>query len=174
MKSQNTILRRRRAVSPVIATVILVAITITVAVAVAYWMSGIAGQYTAFEKVEIQTGYAKIVSNTGWNITMTLKNTGSAAATLTHVFVNEIPVDKYAPASGNLAFSETDVAHVAYDEIGSSFLATGLTLESGQSAEFYILIGKDSLGGYVSSGTTVNIKVHSAGGMDYIKLIKLV
>ncbi len=42
--------------SPVIATVILVAVAITVAVAVAYWMGGIASQYTKFEKVEIQTG----------------------------------------------------------------------------------------------------------------------
>jgi hypothetical protein len=25
----------------------------------------------------------------------------------------------------------------------------------------------------LSSGTTVNIKLHSAGGMDYIKLIRL-
>jgi flagellin-like protein len=47
--------RSRRAVSPVIATVILVAIAITVAVAVAYWMGGIAGQYTRFEQIEIQS-----------------------------------------------------------------------------------------------------------------------
>ncbi len=26
----------------------------------------------------------------------------------------------------------------------------------------------------VTSGTTINIKVHSAGGMDYIKLIELI
>jgi len=51
-------LRERRAISPVIATVILVAVAITVAVGVSYWMSGIAGQYTAFEKVEISTGYS--------------------------------------------------------------------------------------------------------------------
>ncbi|GAH70925.1 unnamed protein product, partial [marine sediment metagenome] len=49
---------KRRAVSPVIATVILVAVTITVAVAVSYWMSNITGQYTSFEKIEIQSGYA--------------------------------------------------------------------------------------------------------------------
>lgn len=36
-------LKKRRAVSPVIATVILVAVAITVAVGVSYWMSGIAG-----------------------------------------------------------------------------------------------------------------------------------
>lgn len=48
--------RRRRAVSPVIGTVILVAVAITVSVAVSYWMGGIAGQYAKFEKVEVQTG----------------------------------------------------------------------------------------------------------------------
>jgi len=179
MKSQK-IPRKRRAVSPVIATVILVAVAITIAVAVSYWMSGISSQYTAFEKVEIQTGYATIEYNAalllGWNVSITMKNTGSAASTLTHVFVNEIPVDIYLTTTGKLEFTAGGVGgtQVAAAEIGASFLATGLTLESGESEEFYVLIGKDSLGGYLSSGTTVNIKIHSAGGMDYIKLIKLV
>lgn len=39
---------KKKGLSPVISTVILVAIAITVAVAVAYWMGGIAGQYTVF------------------------------------------------------------------------------------------------------------------------------
>ena len=56
--------------SPVIATVILVAVAITVAVAVAYWMGGIAGQYTKFEKVEIQTAYSVRNAGNGWNISM--------------------------------------------------------------------------------------------------------
>ena len=174
MKSQNTILRRRRAVSPVIATVIIVAVTITVAVAVSYWMSGIASQYTAFEKVEIQTGYATRVLNTGtfvgWNITMTLQNTGSADSTLTQVFVNEVPVDKYKPATTKLVFG-TGAEEVSAAEIGVSFGVDGLTLESGQRSEFYILI--DKAVGELSAGTTVNLKIHSAGGMDYIRLIKL-
>jgi len=171
MKSQK-IPRKSRGVSPVIATVVLVAVTITVAVAVSYWMSGIAGQYTAFEKVEIQTGYAKIVTDKGWNITMTLKNTGSAAATLTHVFINEEPVDKYGDANNVIIFGTT-VTAVDSDETGVNFnVATGLTLESGEEEELYILIG-DAVG-ELSSGTTVNIKIHSASGMDYIKLIKLV
>ncbi|RJS77410.1 hypothetical protein CW711_06650, partial [Candidatus Bathyarchaeota archaeon] len=40
--------RNKRALSPVIATVVLVAVTIVVAVAVSYWMGGIAGLYTRF------------------------------------------------------------------------------------------------------------------------------
>ncbi len=48
-------MKNRKAISPVIATVILVAVAITVAIAVSYWMSGITSSYTKFEKVEIET-----------------------------------------------------------------------------------------------------------------------
>ena len=42
---------RRKGLSPVVATVILVACAITVAVAVAYWMGGMAPQYLEEEVV---------------------------------------------------------------------------------------------------------------------------
>jgi flagellin-like protein len=72
-------LKTERGVSPVIATVILVAVAITVAVAVAYWMGGIAGGFTKFEQIEIQTGYST-KNASGWEITLELKNTGTAAS----------------------------------------------------------------------------------------------
>ena len=162
---------RRRAVSPVIATVILVAITITVAVAVAYWMSSIAGQYTKFEKVEIQSGYSdKIVSGAlgseiyGWQITLELKNTGSATSTLLRVFVNDIaiPKDKY----------DLTTFTLGNGDIATSILYVGTTVESGATETVYIWI--DDAWASVTSGTTVNVKVHSAAGMDYIKLVPLV
>ena len=166
MKSQNTILRRGRAVSPVIATVILVAVTITVAVAVSYWMSGISSQYTSFEKVEIQTGYGTLVPSQGWDITLELKNTGTAPATLTHVFVNDVPVSLYGVTTGLASQS------ASYDAIETDIPVLGLPIKSGASdtVDVYIGIAYASL----SSGTTVNIKIHSAGGMDYIKLVELV
>lgn len=98
MKNMENI-RNRRAISPVIATVILVAVAITIAVAVSYWMSGIAGQYTSFEKVSIKSAYAspKYDATTptkfmGWVITLGLQNTGSSSATLNSLFVNEKPI----------------------------------------------------------------------------------
>ena len=153
--------RSRRAVSPVIATVILVAIAITVSVAVAYWMGGIAGSFTQFEKVEIQSGVCKWdETNSEWNVEIKMKNTGTATATLIGVFVNEIEVDGYsysAPCPNNQ--TETD-------------MTTSMTIESGATAtiKVYIDVGWES----VTPGTTVNIKIHSAGGMDYVKLITLV
>ncbi len=153
-------LTKRRAVSPVIATVILVAVAITVSVAVAYWMSGSAGQYTAFEKVEIASAVVTYEGTTHWQIVITMKNSGTKTATLTNVFVNDV------------------------DSIYSTGFTTGNTIGadlgplntkkivSGDSGIVTIWI-EDSTSNPLSSGTTVNIKIHSAGGMDYIKLVQL-
>jgi len=156
-------IRSRRAVSPVIATVIMVAVTITVAVAVAYWMSGIAGQYTKFEKVEIQTGVCTYsATNTYWEITIKLKNSGTKTATLTDVFVNDVEATYSAAApigAGNAIEADLDPSNTKQ-------------ILSGATDTVTVWIG--ATGATLTAGTTVNIKIHSAGGMDYIKLIELV
>jgi len=190
---QEETLKSRKAVSPVIATVILVAITITVAVAVAYWMSSIAGQYTQFEKVEIQSGYASIVAAedpidvpedttttpttpaytipavpAGWKITIKLKNTGSAPSTITDCFINEKPMDEY--PTDVITWQYLDVID-ATTQVIEPMTDAGVTLESGLSVTIYINI--EQAGVTFTSGTTINVKLHSAGGMDYIRLIQL-
>ena len=55
----KSLLKNKRAVSPVIATVILVAVTIVVAVSVAYWMGTISTSYTSHEQIEMPTSYAE-------------------------------------------------------------------------------------------------------------------
>ena len=162
--------KNRKAVSPVIATVILVAVAITISVAVAYWMGGISSQYTKFEKVEVVNA---IVSSAGsgtamtWTITMSLKNTGTSAATITDLFINDQPcavsaVNPPVPAVGT-----------------GSWYAASPTIASGAAAQFVVVVKNDVVGGagpfkMLSSGTTVNFKLHSAGGMDYLKLAELV
>jgi len=167
---------KRRAVSPVIATVIIVAVTITVAVAVAYWMSGIASQYTAFEKVEIQTAICSWDGESGsrfeWVIEIKLKNTGTASSTLTNVFINEVEVNSYGHTIGT-----------TWTAVGEGLATTNMTetttIESGATVVIIVLIDgpgdatTDGRWRSVSAGTTVNIKIHSANGMDYIKLVKL-
>ena len=183
-------LTKRRAVSPVIATVILVAVTITVAVAVSYWMSGISGQYTQFEKVEIQSGFATktIVTDLGddglsWVITIKLKNTGSAPSTIISCFVNEKPIEEY------LIGGTGTVSAITWEYVNAAgnpqlMTADGVTLESGTSATLLVTIAKSEAGAAAgdaatltgitfTSGTTINVKLHSASGMDYIRLIQL-
>ena len=148
--------------SPVIATVILVAVAITVAVAVAYWMGGIAGQYTKFEKVEIQTGVCSWnVTGTYWKIKLKLKNTGTAAATLISAFINDVEVQNY------------DNDAVLTNQTSTSMSDTSTTsIDSGAALTINMYIDQGYLS--LSSGTAVNIKIHSAGGMDYIELIELI
>lgn len=161
---KNTLARNRRAISPVIATVILVAVAITISIAAAYWMGGIAGGYTKFEKVEIQTGYsAKTSDSNYWIVTLELKNTGSASSTLGIIFINDLPLNatSYGKTSGVPGQICTDIG------------PAGRTLTSGNSTSVHVWIPTSS-SLTLSSGTTINVKVHSAGGMDYIKLIELV
>ena len=150
--------------SPVIATVILVAVAITVAVAVAYWMGGIASQYTKFEKVEIQNAKCMIDNYGNWNITLTLKNSGTSTATLISAYINEQEVTVYDVTSDpteNMTICQTNMNKT-----------TSFTIESGESKDVNIWVGADYA--KLSSGTTVNVKLHSAGGMDYVKLVELV
>jgi archaeal type IV pilus assembly protein PilA len=151
-------MKNRKGISPVIATVILVAVAITVAIAVSYWMSGITSSYTKFEKVEIQTATCTNAA-TGWTVTLSLKNTGTNIATVMNVFVNDVEATNGVLGATTLT---TDI------------LATGKTIASGETQVVHVYVGNARVGYSLSSGTSINIKLHSAGGMDYIKLVELV
>lgn len=168
--ANNPPVLRRKAVSPVIATVILVAVALTVAVSVAFWMGGIAGQYTKFEQVEINTAYSVMHTGEGWKIHVYCKNTGTETATITTVYVNEVPMNSTGygasdfPPDGN------------GDRVVTSVNSTGTTISSGEETTVYVWIYNDGTVGYseFSSGTTCTVILHSANAADYIKLVELV
>ena len=81
--------RSSSGISPVVATVILVAIAIVIAIAVAFWASGLVGVFTRFEKLEIQAAYFPAG---GGNPILHVRNTGSADATIIMITVNGVPV----------------------------------------------------------------------------------
>lgn len=131
--------------------------------------------YTSFERVEIQSGtciWSPV--NFDWVIALKMKNTGTGTATLIGVFINDVEVNNYTLAVPPDGQAVTD-------------MGTTVTLASGASTTINIHIdgqgdageGNPPIAGTdywysVTSGTTINIKVHSAGGMDYIKLVELV
>ncbi|MHA2394891.1 MAG: archaellin/type IV pilin N-terminal domain-containing protein [Promethearchaeota archaeon] len=157
---------KRKAVSPVIATVILVAVAITVAVGTSYWLGGISAQYTNNEKVEIQSAYSEFTSGAtgGWELKFDLKNSGSASSTITHVFINDVEVTLTDPAAA--AFADSSPGSVV-----CSIPATGLNIGVGESKPVSIWIDDDYAS--LSAGTTVNVKFHSGSGMEYIRLVRL-
>lgn len=159
-------MRTKRGVSPVIATVILVAVAITVAVAVAYWMSGIAGQYTSFEKVEIQGHYSKFTPGVDplpgqWEEFIDLKNSGSADATITNVFINNIPLDDYT-TSVTMTYDGTTVPDLA---------DISIPVAKGSEVGLVITIPEGTEG--CTHGTTIDVKIVTAAGNQYPILEKL-
>jgi len=95
-----------------------------------------------------------------WNITLKMKNTGTADSTLIGCFINKAEVDGYNSTSA--------VAGQAVTTMTNTY-----TIETGAAKYVSILIDYENYK-TLTSGTTMNIKIISAGGMEYIKLIELV
>jgi hypothetical protein len=94
---------------------------------------------------------------------MKLKNTGTSASTLINAFINEVEVDNYDATGPVINAWATNI---------NQTVTTVIT--SGQTRTIYFWMDSAKTGTTVTSGTTINIKIHSSGGMDYIKLVELV
>jgi len=133
--------QRRAAVSPVIATVILVAVAIVIAIAVAFWATGLVGVFTRFEKLEVTSAFATSPSGGASTVSLSLKSSGTIPATVDSVVVNGAPCDVQ---DRTLNPGDTDTLTV---DIG----AGGCELPAGS----------------VVSGITVEMAVHTAAGKLY-------
>jgi flagellin-like protein len=156
-----SIARSRKAVSPVIATIIIVAIAISIAIAVAYWMVGITGAFTRFEKLEVVSAYATAYSNdtyTGYKIKITLKNTGTTDTTINLIFINGKPAQDYTKVG---LYNETAETWWNLDNLNIP-ARMGSTI----SLEVYL---PDTF----KPGQSVEITLHTAGGKDYPKNVVL-
>ena len=151
--------RSKKAVSPVIATIIIVAIAIVMSIAVAYWLLGLGSSFTKYEKVEFTAAYVTGNAASGFTVHMDVKNTGSAAATIDPAYI----MYNGKPAS---AFIAPDIPDTTSFNGGAA-----LTLEPGQSStnEQIVLTG----GGAWTSGMTVELTIHTTAGKDYPKVITL-
>jgi flagellin-like protein len=85
-RKMNT--RSRKALSPVVASIILIAVTVAVSIAVAAWMGALTFTFTATEQVSI----TNLTFGTGaaGNVTITASNTGTSPVTVNEVWVNNV------------------------------------------------------------------------------------
>jgi FlaG/FlaF family flagellin (archaellin) len=150
--------RSIKAVSPVIATIIIVAIAITMSIAVAYWVLGLGSSFTKYEKVEFTSGYADLIGGKFITI-LNFKNTGSATATVDNatIFYNGKP---------SVGFSALDQP----DAVLSNLTATTINLLPGQSGNATITMAS---GNTWLSGMTVEIMIQTSAGKQYPKVITL-
>ncbi len=151
--------RSIKAVSPVIATIIIVAIAITMSIAVAYWVLGLGSSFTKYEKVEFTSAYADI-SGTNFVAVVNFKNTGSATATVDNatIFYNGKP---------SVGFATLDQPNAI---LNSSLTSTTLNLIPGAIGNATITMNR---GTTWQSGMTVEIMIQTSAGKQYPKVLTL-
>ena len=145
----------KKGISPVIATVIIVAVAIAIAIAVAFWMTGIVGMFTGtVENVQIVAA----IPNKPSYIKLIVKNQGTTDVTIDGVFVTPTDVATgWGTTTGGNDYSVNDIT------------SGGVTISPGQSKEIYVSIGNSNW----KSGVSIEIKIHTASGKEYPKLIVL-
>jgi flagellin-like protein len=80
------ILKSKKALSPVVASIILIAVTVAVSIAVAAWMGALTFTFTATEQVQITD--LDFVDGTTKYINVTVRNTGTSPVTISEAWVN--------------------------------------------------------------------------------------
>jgi flagellin-like protein len=113
--------RKKSGISPVVATVILVAVAIVIAIAVAFWASGLVGVFTRFEKIEIQAAYWD-----GSNVVLIARNTGSSFAVVDMILVNGAPC---LTTSVTLSIGDSTDFRISDCDLGGSIVTGGVTNE---------------------------------------------
>jgi len=105
------ILKSKKALSPVVASIILIAVTVAVSIAVAAWMGALTIGFMGSSSITI-TDY-HFIGTTGSatnNITITMKNTGTKQVIISNVKVNNI-VKTFTPAA-NATLSAGDTGKI--------------------------------------------------------------
>ncbi|MEM3696767.1 MAG: archaellin/type IV pilin N-terminal domain-containing protein [Candidatus Bathyarchaeia archaeon] len=83
------ILKSKKALSPVVASIILIAVTVAVSIAVAAWMGALTFTFTSTEQIQI-TNMAFGYSGSDKVITLTVNNTGTSPVTINEAWINNV------------------------------------------------------------------------------------
>jgi flagellin-like protein len=129
----------KKALSPVVAAIILIAVTVAVSIAVAAWMGALTFTFMATEQLEIRgasfSGASDAADNT---IVLTVQNTGTA----------DLTVNAY-----KLGVS------------GTAYTITNVLVDQGDSASVTCTTGAD--GEAWTSGTTYDIYLVTSSGKQF-------
>ena len=133
MKTLRKIRKNVKALSPVVASIILIAVTVAVSIAVAAWMGALTVGFMGSSSMTItNTSFTGTTNN---NVTLAVKNTGTKSVTISQAKINGVAatIDSAstltyaAGASGSITLDSTWVAGNPYkfDLVDSSGQVVG-------------------------------------------------
>ena len=150
--------RNRKAVSPVISTIILVAIAIIMSITVAYWMQGLGAIFMRFERIEIHYAYSA-ESEENSIVYMGIRNGGTSSVTIESedILYNGKP---------NIAYITPIIVDLDRNLAGNNSV---ITLEAGDRFDIQIFLSNAEW----SSGMSVEITISSVTGTNFQRVINL-
>jgi len=161
-------------ISPVMATVILIAIAVTVSLAIAFWAGGLTGSFTKFERIESITSYVvvgyKIQGSTPikyYNVTFLWRNIGTADTTIIDIILNEKPLKTFWPSS-EVYVNRQSVPWIS----GSDSSFKEISFPSGSTLDLVIVFPSNSASPFVS-GQTIEVKVVTSHGVFYVTIFNI-
>jgi len=115
-----------------------------------------------YEKIDVLTGGSiwDIESGT-WRVTLNIDNNGTNIALLDKVFINDVEVTSYQDDNPGSAEATTDLAPIYIFYSGKRLML-----------HVYIDGGPDAWHG-VTTGTVVNVKIHTLEGTEYSRQVEL-
>ncbi|XHH08656.1 MAG: archaellin/type IV pilin N-terminal domain-containing protein [Candidatus Bathyarchaeia archaeon] len=127
-----------KALSPVVASIILIAVTVAVSVAVAMWMGGLAGGFMESAEtlqVDTQTFALAAGEDTG-SITVVVRNTGTTPVTISSVKINGVSATTIDPA--------VPVTLTANEDETFTVEASSIDIEAGNNYQVTFITSKNN------------------------------
>jgi flagellin-like protein len=144
-EKMNTLRKMRKnakALSPVVASIILIAVTVAVSIAVAAWMGALVVGNMNTEEVKITN--AAFDSPLAGDVTLTVRNTGSSAVVITDAYIGTVDET----ANSNLGATGTSIAP---NDVITVEITPTTAFVNGQSYQFKLMSTKGNA--FVYTGT---------------------
>ena len=126
MKTLRKFRKNAKALSPVVASIILIAVTVAVSIAVAAWMGALTVGFMSTEELRITS-----MTFTSSSITVVANNTGTSPVTINEAWVNNSP-----------ATSVTNLGDSISANTGMQFVISGLTIDDGNNYQVKMVSSK--------------------------------
>ena len=131
------ILKNKKALSPVVASIILIAVTVAVSIAVAAWMGALTFTFMGTEQLDIR--------NISWTpnsaFSITVYNTGTSPVTVTQIWVNNVDKTSNSTIGSGVSIPEGSSAQISvtYEYTnGTSYEITIVTSKGNRFSKTYV------------------------------------
>jgi flagellin-like protein len=137
-------LRNVKALSPVVASIILIAVTVAVSIAVAAWMGALTFTFMATEQVQITNMSFGPAGASSW-VAVVVNNTGTSSVTINEAWINSLK---------RTSFNTGQSPGVIAANTGAVINMTSVTLANGNNYQVKLVSSKGNQFAYSAVAPT--------------------